>query len=342
MIMQACREYNIFDKIFSISMDNASNNDASIFMLKNNMNHILEGLLFHNRCACHILNLCVKEGFKNVELDDTVNIIRQVVMFIKTSPSRAQYFKALCKEQGLPFKKFRPDCKTRWNSTFEMLESVIPYEKQLIEFCTHNGYPYQLSEIHFQNCIALSSFLGTFKEAIELLSGSYYPTTQHVLPTLVNIANIFSEFINHPTYGGFMQSMFQKYKKYYENIPILYCMALCLYPRMKTNGFHTIIEYIYETLNFDETEMSTSLRIRNIEEKTAKALSDMYNLYELESTCSRNLTTGEGSASSQPASQFPPPRRSTSTISSSSSSSKTTKNAWGLLKRQKKSVTQYN
>jgi hypothetical protein len=139
-----------------------------------------------------------------------------------------------------------------------------------------------------------------------------------------------------------MQNMFEKYKKYYEDIPILYCIALCLDPKMKTSGFHTVIEYIYEALELDETEMPTYRRIINIKDKTAKTLSDMYNLYEFESASSRNLTTGERSASSQAGSQFQILKRSTSSIQSSSSKSNDTKNAWGLIKRQKKSVTSHN
>ena len=58
-----------------------------------------------------------------------------------------------------------------------MLDSVLSFQKQLIEFCTNNNFPYQLNETHFENCVTLLSFLYTFKEATELLSGSYYPTT---------------------------------------------------------------------------------------------------------------------------------------------------------------------
>jgi hypothetical protein len=129
-----------------------------------------------------------------------------------------------------------------------MLESVIPLQKQLIESCNNNNFPHKLTETHFENCVALSSFLFTFKETTELLSGSYYPTTHLILPTLTKVAHIFAEFINHPQYGSFIENMFKKYKKYYEDIPLLYCMVLCLNPRMKTSGFHTITEYLFETL----------------------------------------------------------------------------------------------
>ena len=216
-----------------------------------------------------------------------------------------------------------------------MLESVIPFQNQLIEFCASNNFPYQLTEHHFEICVALSSFLFTFKEATELLSGSYYPTTHHILPTLAKVAHIFSEFINHPDYGNFMNGMFEKYKKYYEEIPILYCMANCLDPRVKTTGFHSIIEYLYETLNLDECTNIKQMRIKNIKDKTAKTLSDMYNLYAFESTSSVRLSNAgkdRGGTSSRSSRQFQPPRRSTSFLLSSVSSF----NPWGIMKRQRR------
>jgi hypothetical protein len=73
-----------------------SNNDSVIIVLRNTMNLMLDEILFHTRCACHILNLCVKEGFKYI--DDTIAIIRNVGLFIKTSPSKFQNFKSLCRE----------------------------------------------------------------------------------------------------------------------------------------------------------------------------------------------------------------------------------------------------
>jgi hypothetical protein len=104
----------------------------------------------------------------------------------------------------------------------------------------------------------------------------------------------------------FMKNMFEKYKKYYEDIHILYCMALYLDHRVKTYGFHSIIKYLYETLDFDETITLKQLSIKNIKDKTVKVLSDIYNLYEFESSCSSQInTTGEEDSSS---SQFQPPK----------------------------------
>jgi hypothetical protein len=129
-------------------------------------------------------------------------------------------------------------------------------------------------------------FLFTFKETTEFLSGSYYPTIHHILLILAKVAHFFCDLMEHPQYSNFMKNMFEKYKKYYEDIPLLYCMALCLDSRVKTCGFHSIVDYFYETLDFDETITLKQLEIKKIKDKTAKALSEMYNLYEFESSCS--------------------------------------------------------
>lgn len=280
LIISTCRDYRILDKILCISFDNARNNDASIPILQNNMHPILDGQLFHNRCACHILNLCVKDGYASIE--SLVTTIRHVILFIKTSPIRGQHFKALCLEQGLNYKRFRLDCETRWNSTFDMLQSVLPYQNQLIEFCNNNGFEIELTNQHFDDAFVVSSFLKTFKEATVLLSGSYYPTTHHMIPTLVNVAHIFKLYQEHSTFGDMMKKMLRKFKKYYDEIPILYCIALCLDPRAKASGFESSIDYYYDLLdnNYDsENQMLSSTR-ELIKSRTSSTLTSMFNEYE--------------------------------------------------------------
>jgi hypothetical protein len=83
--------------------------------------------------------------------------------------------------------------------------------------------------------------------------------------------------------------------------------------------------------------MSKQLRIINIKDKTTKTLSDMYNLYEFESTYySRSINTiGEEGLSSVTGNQFQPPRKSTFSISSSSKSKSSYFDPWSLLKCKK-------
>ena len=61
-------DLGIRDKIFTITLDNASNNDVAIQRLKRfwqiKDDH---AKLFHVRCCAHILNLIVKDGLKQVD-----------------------------------------------------------------------------------------------------------------------------------------------------------------------------------------------------------------------------------------------------------------------------------
>jgi hypothetical protein len=67
-IINVLHEYNLKrdleNKIFSISFDNARNNIKSIDYFTRALNPIMDGIMFHQKCVCHILSLTVKVGLK--------------------------------------------------------------------------------------------------------------------------------------------------------------------------------------------------------------------------------------------------------------------------------------
>ena len=68
-ILEKLREYEIENKIISITLDNASTNNVAADLLKPAIQLDLNGSLFHNRCACHIINLIVQVGVKSIRDD---------------------------------------------------------------------------------------------------------------------------------------------------------------------------------------------------------------------------------------------------------------------------------
>ena len=84
-------DLGIRDKIFAITLDNASNNDAAIQRLKRfwqiEEDH---AKLFHVRCCAHILNLIIKDGLKQV--DSTLEKIRVVAYNINYSQAKHELF----------------------------------------------------------------------------------------------------------------------------------------------------------------------------------------------------------------------------------------------------------
>lgn len=114
----------------------------------------------HVRCLAHIINLAVQDALRVLNAESTVdedNIfnldengdildvipkvicnydllalnlnylhhpiqLRRLVVKIRASPQRREKFSRQCEAARLPIKELILDVKTRWNSTFEMIE----------------------------------------------------------------------------------------------------------------------------------------------------------------------------------------------------------------------------
>jgi hypothetical protein len=79
----------------TVTIDNASANDSGITYLRRQLNSlktsIAEGKHIHMRCAAHILNLIVQDGFK--EVDQSIKRVRAVIRYVRGSSSRLAKFK---------------------------------------------------------------------------------------------------------------------------------------------------------------------------------------------------------------------------------------------------------
>lgn len=103
------REYELVDRIFSIIFDNHSANTSSITLFRRNLNTIHGGDLFHVRCVCHIINLVVQGGLTHIM--PQIMKIRNVVLYISTSPARQQEFDVLCASYNIKQKYMNTDVK---------------------------------------------------------------------------------------------------------------------------------------------------------------------------------------------------------------------------------------
>ena len=113
--------WGIENKIFCVTLDNASSNDIFVDMLrtqlKNKKTLVCNGEFFHLRCCAHILNLVVQDGLK--EIDIVVQKIRESIEYVRGLQGRKKSFYEYVKQMDLDGKKgLRQDVPTRWNSTF--------------------------------------------------------------------------------------------------------------------------------------------------------------------------------------------------------------------------------
>lgn len=94
--LEACLRVWGIENVLCITVDNDSSNEPAIEHVRkrlNDMNEvILNGKFIHMRCTCHIINLIVKDGLK--ELYSSIEAIRNCVKYIHSSPSRLEKFRA--------------------------------------------------------------------------------------------------------------------------------------------------------------------------------------------------------------------------------------------------------
>ena len=112
-IMYVLRKYEITDKLFSISFDNAFANTIVIDMFLRNISTLTPAhgsKFFHVRCVCYIINLIVQAGMTHI--NHYLEKIRATILYIR-APSKRQQFLSMLKSFGLKKRKFNIDMKVR-------------------------------------------------------------------------------------------------------------------------------------------------------------------------------------------------------------------------------------
>jgi hypothetical protein len=129
-LAEALLEWNLDEKVSTVTVDNCTLNDKAIELLVKKLGAdklMLKGTLLHMRCCAHILNLIVKDGLDVMKT--AIENKRESVAYWTSSPKRAENFEEIAKFLKVPMsKKLQLNCKTRWNSIFTMLSIACPYK----------------------------------------------------------------------------------------------------------------------------------------------------------------------------------------------------------------------
>ncbi|XP_023911292.2 zinc finger BED domain-containing protein RICESLEEPER 2-like [Quercus suber] len=191
-IEMCLREWGI-NGIFTLIVDNASSNGATIKFLQNVIKDwegtVLEHDFLHIRCCAHILNLIVGDGMR--EIDASIAKVLEAVRYVKSSPNRNQTFLGFVERLGIESKSLLClDVPTRWNSTYLMLKTTQKFEKVFIrmDFEDDNYFSYFMNKensggmgspsgIDFRNCRTFVGLLKLFYNATKKFSSSLYVTT---------------------------------------------------------------------------------------------------------------------------------------------------------------------
>ncbi|GKE00238.1 zinc finger BED domain-containing protein RICESLEEPER 2-like protein [Tanacetum coccineum] len=179
-LLMCLREWEIEEKIMTISVDNAFANDAAMRILTAHFKRLgtlfCDGIFFHVRCCEHILNLMVQDGLEVIK--DIVQKVPVSVNYINVSDSRLKVFSQVAQQLHLRERKLILDCKTRWNSTYKILSTAILFKEAFSMYEVRDPlYKHCPSDDDWEKIKSICETLQAFDSCTNIISGSDYPTS---------------------------------------------------------------------------------------------------------------------------------------------------------------------
>ncbi|KAK9705574.1 hypothetical protein RND81_07G067300 [Saponaria officinalis] len=284
LLLKLIREWGIENKVFSLTLDNASSNDKAQDYLKATLNGcgclLNEGKFFHVRCVAHVLNLVVKDGLKVI--NHAVVKIRESVKHVKASEGKKIHFRSAVELVGLKeTKALWLDVPTRWNSTYLMLDRALIYRDAFNKLnLVDKAYIYCPDNFEWEMVEKIRDVLGPFNDITELFSGSDYPTANLYFENVWRIAMLLKELVRVQSHDEVLRKMAmdmqKKFDKYWadsdeDNYGTLFGFAMVLDPRCKLH----FLKYCYKKL-FDD-EMKARAKVHDIQYKMEMLLREYKN-----------------------------------------------------------------
>lgn len=272
-------EWNLDRKVSTLTVDNCTTNDAMIDKILGKIDSsslLLDGNLFHMRCCAHILNLVVRDGLDVIK--ESVEKIRSSVAYWTATQSREEKFVEAAKQLRVPSTKMLElDCKTRWNSTYNMLSTAMIYRDVFPRLKQREAlYKYAPSEDDWSRTKEIVDKLVMFYDATELFSGTKYPTANLYFKNIcaIRLAIYDWQESEQVEVREMASKMCTKFEKYWDTMHGLMGIASILDPRYKMEQIEFLCPLLYP-----HSEATSSIEI----ERYKKLLYDVVKEYQFRS-----------------------------------------------------------
>lgn len=198
-LINCLMDWNIDQNLSTLTLDNCSTNDSLVNLLLNKLysNTLwMDGTFLHMRCCDHILNLIVKDGLEVIF--EAIEKVRESVAFWSATPKRNEKFEETARQLKVSCtKKLILDYKTRWNSTYFMLNVAICYKdvfkrlKQREPF-----YKYVPLDEEWEMAQEICGKLKMFHAITEVFSRTKYPIANIYFSKICDIKLALKQWIN--------------------------------------------------------------------------------------------------------------------------------------------------
>ena len=255
-IFRSLLDWGLENKVYTITLDNANNNNAAVRILKDAIKRLLMlgGKIFHVCCCAYIINLLVQDGLS--EIETVIENVRESVKYLIASKARLIKFGGIAKQLQLPSKKLILDCPTCCNATYVMLVVALEFREVFFRCKDRDTrYNWLPSEEDWDRTEHVCNFLSIFEEVTNVISGSEYPTANIFLLEVWKIKEILNEkSLNENDYIKAMACKLKlKFDKYWGECNFVMAIVAMSDPRFKMALINFSFPKIYQELEVAKT-----------------------------------------------------------------------------------------
>ncbi|KAK6934128.1 Zinc finger, BED-type [Dillenia turbinata] len=179
-IMKSLMDWDIEQKLFSMTCGDSSTKDDVVYRIKDRLSQarplLSNGQFFDVQCAAHVLNLLVQDAMDT--LKEVTHKIRETIRYVKSSQMMQGKFNEIAQQAGVESgKSLLLDTPDHWNSTHLMLETALEYKaafSQLQESDT--ACTMVPSDEEWEWSSSITSYLKLFVEITNVFTGNKCPT----------------------------------------------------------------------------------------------------------------------------------------------------------------------
>ena len=174
IVFDVLDEYDLCDKLFCITSDNASNNSTMVEQLQNHLEQRdidWDPEVHHIPCLAHIINLVVQAFLEKLQVDDnsfavTLDKMHVIARSIRSSTLRWESFQRCCKSCTITPATIPLDMPVHWNSTYHMVEQIVYLKCPICRYLDDHDAKlgqYRLTEAEWEQAEILLVFLMPFQ-----------------------------------------------------------------------------------------------------------------------------------------------------------------------------------
>jgi len=258
VFVATCDTFGILPKILAITTDNASAND--VFLRHVEKTCADRGIAFskregHVRCAAHVLNIAVQELLKQIHAENDeecpssdsevgslgcVRKLRRLITKIRASPQRIEKLARQCDRHDIPKLVALMDVRTRWNSTYKMLQRAETIRAPLSMAAVDDPElrTLTLTENEWGIVAEICRALEAFDEVTDVVSASKHPTLTGTIPMYNALIDTCEDFVEECTGNEMLCRAVnvarEKLRSYYAKAnAAVYPIATIIDPRVK-------------------------------------------------------------------------------------------------------------